>query len=199
MANGVTEAARTFRRRWALCLGGVVAALVGGYVGLGLSLPTVAGTEVCTRSGVVRLYGVYQLPWTAVVLRRASSILPTPVSLVLARHGVHQGGPHTFELMQQSDDQPLGGRGCTVGPATNVFVAVRSADVAGFLDALLTWGDRPTAERWVDRTLSDGTAARVPFAVLMTPPPPAGFADRATFQSWWRSAEPRYEDAMATP
>ena len=166
------------------------------FVGAGLLLPTAEGTEVCTRCGVMRTYAAYRLPFTGVTLRRTSALRATPVSNVLAKHGVGQGEPHVFELMQEGPGSFLGGHYCALGGASNVGAVVQSPDAASFLDALLTYGDPATAHRWVGWVLSNDTANAARFAPVLAGFPNGGFVDQAAFQTWWRSAEADMDETI---
>ncbi len=164
-------------------------AVLLAYVGVGLLVPTSRGTEVCLGCGDVRTYRTFTLPFTDHVIRRTSAVRPSPVGLVLAKHGLRQGGPHRFELVQETGTSPFGGRSCGLGSGQNVFSAVQLTYVAAFLDAVLTYGDAATADRWLDRVLTEGTATNARFAIAVADAPPGGFADRAAFQAWWRTVE----------
>ncbi len=127
--------------------------------------------EVRLRCGGGRTYATFTPPFTGQAIRQTLAVHPSPVAIVLAEHGVRQDGPHPFELVQENGTTPFGGHSCGLGSGRNVFSAVQSAYVAGSLDAVLTHADAATADL-----------------------PPGGFADRAGFQAWWRTAEPQLEE-----
>jgi len=147
-------------------------------------------TLVCTQCGIYEQRHQSYIPLMPIRYRSSAKQTATPVSTVLSKHQLRVGHSHQF-VTAYGNECGINPPRCTLWIGHNVDVT----NSAVFLDNVIKYSDKKIASKWIDLALDPYGNQRL-FYSTITSVPPAGFPDKASFQSWWTKHQPAL-DALA--
>jgi hypothetical protein len=173
----------------------LITVLLAALLACGASFATFSGAWYCAHCAKSRQTLDWQLPFTEVTYWRSESLASTPLSELLASHGLIRGAQHEWLFAHGGGNGVL----CALGRGQSLGSLAGSPRVVALLRHLLAV-EPDVARRWVQLVLTDRNAGSALLRSLQDSGfPEPGFSEPEAFQSWWDSHQSALEGAAAWP
>jgi hypothetical protein len=178
---------RSTKRFLGLALLGLVAAAFALYGAFG-------SISVCGTCGAVQDSTEWQIPFTSVTYWHSTSITQTPLSAVVAKRQLAACPPHNWLFIHGGGNGIL----CAIGDGRRVHQAALSPNVAAFVSAVTEYQGQREGQRWLKMALDPEASGEV-LSLLAGDVPQSGFADRTTFERWWKQQRDVVDTLLSEP
>ncbi len=124
-------------------------------------------SSVCTRCGAFRWTREYYLGQSRITVYRSHGFLSSPFNDAVVRHGALPTHAHTF------------------AHSTLLKARVSGSRAVSFIDNLIRYTNKATADKWIRRLLDVDIGTAVFELILGERFPKGGFSTRSEFTTWW--------------
>ena len=151
-------------------------------VGIVVGFAKFTSTSVCDRCGARLRAWQYQLPLTSITFREGTTVVPTPMSSVLAAKGIITNCSHHFVFCTGSGN----GVKCAIGPGRHILPTALSTNMAALIGNLARYSGQTTARTFATILLQTPPASQGTLETIFSRDfPDAGFKSEGHFRSWW--------------
>ncbi len=151
-------------------------------VGFVVPFAKFTSTSVCDRCGIRLNAWEFQIPLTSITYRKGESVVPTPMSSMLASKGIITNCSHHFLFCTGSGN----GVKCAIGQGRHILPTTLSANIANLIGNLADYSGQTAARTFATNLLQSGSSTKSSLEKIFTRDfPDSGFRDEGRFRSWW--------------